>query len=310
MVRAGFPVTDNMERELEGDCLVGTGSVEQWYRRADGLEVKIVERVVQSTQEIGDRFSVHVGSAANLAVSLYALFPVKLVAIRNFLNGKDTAVVKFKAFLTAVIQVEDIVFREKVPALGQRALVRVSAVGPDIALGAFFASNVLEHGIDSVIYPLAGFLNQVGDIIDFEKFLRVDLAIPGILVVDISEITMVYGQALTFAAVSLKSNVVDVDLLDRCCALNFDDVPLVPVRRSQDINPGIDSASQYAGLEEWLPFIQKLLGCCNVTHEVISGDVNSLGEELLGQLADKVPLVEYELGSKVDLGESFGIVDF
>lgn len=86
---------------------------------------------------------------------------------------------------------------------------------PDTDLRAFFASHVFEHAIDPVIYPVTNLLNQVGYIIDFEKILRANLVTPGILVVNMSEVTMVYGQALAFAAVSLEGNVVNVDIFDR-----------------------------------------------------------------------------------------------
>ena len=180
---------------------------------------------------------------------------------------------------------------------------------PDTDLGAFFASNILEHVINPVTYPMTGLFNQVGDIVDFEKILMVNLPIPGILVVDICEVTTVYGQTLAFTAVSLEGNVVDVDILDRSRAFYLDDVPLVPVCRSQDIKPGIDLARQYAGLEEWDSFILELPGFGYVTHEVICRDVDTIGKELLGQFTHEVPLVEDELGEEVGFGEPFGIVN-
>jgi hypothetical protein len=214
MFRAGFLVTNNVKRELERDCLVGVGAVEQWYRRADSFKVKVIKRVSQGTQEICDRSFVRVGLIADFTDFLYVLFPVKLVAIWYFFNGKDATIIKIEAFLATIIQVEDIVFWKKVPALGQGTFVRVSTVGPDIDIGAFFASHVFEHIIDPIEHPFASLLNQVGDIIDLEKCLRINLAIPGILVVDISEVTMIYEQTLAFAAVSLEGNVVDVHILD------------------------------------------------------------------------------------------------
>ena len=121
---------------------------------------------------------------------------------------------------------------------------------------------------------------------------------------------MVYVQALAFTAVSLECNVLDINILDRSRAFYLDDVPLVPVCRSQDIKPGINLARQYAGLEEWDSFVLELPGFGDVTHEVISRDIDTIGKELLGQFTNEVPLVEYELGEEVGFGEPFGIVNF
>jgi len=100
---------------------------------------------------------------------------------------------------------------------------------------AYRRADNLKHIANPVPYTFADSSDIIGNVFDGEQFFRINLPVPGVLVIDAGEKAFPYLQSGIFPAYYLEKEVMIVDILNRGGAFNFDDIPFIIIHRIQGI---------------------------------------------------------------------------
>ena len=101
-------------------------------------------------------------------------------------------------------------------------------------------------------------------------------------------------DACTIEHIGLKRQVLKVDVLHAGRGLHFDQVPLVGADWNEDVRAGVSTAERKCGFIQRTAMFERLLGQRQKLVEIVDAlaDLDAVREELPGQLADLVALVE------------------
>ena len=138
----------------------------------------------------------------------------------------------------------------------------------------------------------------------------VDRALPLVARVDVHHVAAANRHAGALVDVALEGHVLEVVVLDRAGALDLDEVPLLLAGGQQHVGPGEGGAEKEPRLEDGAALLQGLEGAARDLAEAeVPVDLDGVGEEVVGQLAHAVALVEAEGLPEVGLGQAIlGVV--
>jgi hypothetical protein len=152
------------------------------------------------------------------------------------------------------------------------------------------------------------FVNTRGDILDDKKLLRIDLALPHILIVDTGHMAGAYLHFQALAAQALEGYIPDIYILDAGGTLYLDDIPLTGPDRIQYIRPAENIAGQNARFEKGPSGKHIFPGNPDIGGKITGGNINAHGKKLFSQCSHLMPLVEGKLCDSIGRRDAFRFV--
>ena len=301
-----------MKAELKGHLLVRLHTIEQGNGRGVSFKIEESHRVSQPLQESGQRLPVYVRltGLSYPALDLLALSEVDVVW--NVPDCPDAIVQEPPPLLSAPVKVHDTGFRQKGPALVlHRAGIWGVAMGANLDRRMIGLAEDAEHVVQGS-FNLTGQPGDLGrDISLLKELAWINGTTPGEITAYVHQDAAPDVQPGPGVDVRLECQVHQVDILDLGAGFDLDEVPSVISDGIQDVGAGKTAAETEPGLKERKPPVNEFLGPMEDLVKILGalGDLDAIREELLGQFAYFVPLVENGLLRGVGLRDQvLGVV--
>ena len=165
----------------------------------------------------------------------------------------------------------------------------------DLNFGMGLGADDPLHGLNLFLNVAGHRRDRLGDILKSEEFLRVNLAAPDELAVDVGEETFAELDACAGEHIRLEGDVRQMDiLLERGGGFDFDQIPRMARHRHKDVHAGVAAAVGEGGLVNGATKFQGLVCPPDSTVEIAGCSINldTAGKKLVRQRADFVALVK------------------